>query len=314
MGAYVLSFMTPLSMGRNDSISTYGFFPGVCLRSRNSCRLSQLRQHGAHIVKATQLDEVESKRSTDESSSIPYVKLERFTTAVAYVGFVLFAFFLAPGSITDVGEIGRILSGKLDDVNDLFFAIFNLVGVLSINMAVLLNAGSGVQKRLSTGLFSFAGIFVGFGALGPYLLGREYAPCVYSQDVSKGGFFSRLLESRIFSIGTLIFTIWIYAFALGVFTPGTADVHDAMFYASYMSLERLLLTDRSVCVSTLDGLLLSILTLGPLIEDMKRRGWFVNGKMLESVLTAISVVSTPGLGVALYLILRPRLPRKANPS
>ncbi|CAN8066497.1 unnamed protein product [Agarophyton chilense] len=314
MTSFIRSFTLSWAVGRKFS-SKYGFSPGVCVVSRKICGATDFGRRRAYVIEALNVEEADTENTAPPSSTqTAFIKVERFATGAAYIGFISFALFLAPGSLSSTGEIGRILSGNVDDVNDLFFAIFCLLGTLSINMAVLLNPGAGAQKRLSTAVFSLLGVFFGFGALGPYLLGREYAPSVYTQDISKRGIFARLLESRFFSTGTLIFTLWTYAFALGAFTPGTAEVHDVLFFASYKGLERLLSADRFVCVSTLDGLLLSILTWGPLTEDMRRRGWFVTGKVLESILTALSILSTPGLGVALYLILRPRLPRKLNQS
>lgn len=53
---------------------------------------------------------------------------------------------------------------------------------------------------------------------------------------------------------------------------------------------------------------MSLLTWGPLTEDMRRRGWFTPGSEFESNITAASILSTPGFGAAVYLVLRPRLP------
>ncbi|PXF49279.1 hypothetical protein BWQ96_00853 [Gracilariopsis chorda] len=259
-------------------------------------------------------DEMKTETSSTSTPSkstspVPSIRVERVATGVAAAVFAIYGLVLAPGSLTDLGEIGRILSGRLDEVNDLFFAIFNLLGAVSFNFAVLLNPGASRQKLLSTGLFSFLGVFFGFGALGPYLAAREYVPSVSSEEVAAQGITSRVLESRAFSVGLLVYVLWIYAFALGVFTPGTENLHDAIFYAAGVNLFRLFSTDRFASVSVVDLVCLSLATWGPLTEDMRRRGWFAEGRLSESYLTALSIASTPGLGVALYLIMRPRLPK-----
>lgn len=297
-----------------------GSFASGCSRG-NKTLSSTCQRHRFRFTRTTCSKTEESATETSSESTpskpatqVPSIRLERIAAGVAAAAFLVYGFVLAPGSITDQGEIGRILRGELDEVNDLFFAIFNLLGALSVNFAVLLNPGASRQKRLSTGLFSFLGVFFGFGALGPYLAAREYAPSVSSKEVAKQGIISRALESRAFSIGTLVYVGWVYAFAFGLFTPGTENLHDAIFYAAGVNLFRLFATDHFASVSMVDLVCLSIATWGPLTEDMRRRGWFAEGRLTESYLTALSIASTPGLGVAMYLILRPRLPRSIGPS
>lgn len=267
------------------------------------------------------VDQKNSSKNADVASEVDSESVQssltttRYGLGAVYVGFLVFALFLAPGSWDDPGEIGKILSGQLGDTNDLFFAIVNLLGAASVNFAVLLNAGAPRQRKLPTVLFSFAGLFVGFGALGPYLVGRDYAPTVTAEEVRDRGFISRVLESRFFSVGTVIYALWAYVFALGFFSPGTIEFHDVVLYASSVDLLRLLTNDRAACATCANLLILCITVWGPLTEDMSRRGWFTEGRKLESVFTALSFTLVPVLGPALYLALRPRLPsRKGQES
>lgn len=255
----------------------------------------------------TQVDQTATNQMFKD---VPSIALQRYVTGFTYAAFVVYALFFAPGSISESVEYGKLFSGNFNDTNDIFFAIFNLVGATCINFAVLLNAGASRQTRLPTRWFSLLGVFVGFFALGPYLTARDYAPSATVEDVEKAGFISRILESRLFSIGNFLYTLWIYAFAFGLFSPGSEQLHDVMFYSSLVELGRMFTSDRAVCITIIDTVVLSIGTLGALTEDMKRRGWFEKGREGESLLTALSIILAPGLGPALYLALRPRLPHK----
>lgn len=243
---------------------------------------------------------------SEQNSNIP----PRYGLGAVYGGFAVYVLFFAPGSWNDAGQLGLILSGKLGEANDVFFAIFNLLGAASVNFAALLNAGAPRQGKLSTNLFSLAGFFVGFWAFGPYLIGREYAPNVVEEEVRDCGVVSRLLESKILGIGAVLYSLWAYAFALGLFSPGTIEYHDVVLYASVVDLFRLLSYDRGACSTCLDCVILCTVIWGPLTEDMSRRGWFKKGKNLESVLTALSFMLVPVLGPAVYLVLRPPLPSR----
>lgn len=239
---------------------------------------------------------------------------QRYALGVLYVGIVTYGLFFAPGSFENNNQLALILRGQVDEVNDLFFAVFNLLGAIAANFAVLLNAGAPKQKRLATWPFSLLGFVFGFGALGPYLVAREYAPSVTREDVQDRGFVSRLLESRFFSVGTVLYALWAYAFALGLFSPGTQEFHNIVFYSSWVDLTRIITSDRLAFTTCLDFVILSLLTWGPLTEDMSRRGWFTNGKELESALTAISFILVPGLGPAFYLVTRSQLPKRETPK
>lgn len=249
-----------------------------------------------------------SSEKEEETNAPSYVTIEKYLTAAAYAGFVIYGAFFAPGSFSEPGELQKILSGNLAEANDIFFAIFNLIGAIGINYAAVFNAGAAKQKKLSTNLFSSVGLLLGFLVLGPYMIGRTQVRKVTREEVEARGVFSRILESRIFGATVLMYCIWIYGFTFGLFTPGSEQLHDAMFYAAGVDLSRLFVTDRFVAMTTIDTCLLALLFWGPLTEDMRRRGWFASGQETESWLTALSILSAPGLGAALYLVLRPRLP------
>lgn len=155
-------------------------------------------------------------------------------------------------------------------------------------------------------------MFLGFPAFGPYFIAREYAPDVGRDELKS--FFSKVLESRFVHLPNVLYALFVYAFVFGAFTPGSEQFHDAMFYGAAVDFSRLFSSDRSVAVSTIDTIVLSIAMWWPLREDMTRRGWFRKGNVTDSIFTALSILAAPGLGPALYLFLRPRLPEHNKPK
>lgn len=237
------------------------------------------------------------------------VRNRKLVIGTFYAGFVAYATLLAPGDFFDAGAIGQIVAGKWGEVNDLYVAIFNMLGVIALNYIGLLNPGAGQQKKLPTALFTSLGLFLGFFAVGPYIAGREYVPSVTAEEVKERGFLSRVCESKGFAAFCLLSSLAWYAFALGVFSPDSIELRNVIFYSLCQDLGRMFTSDRGVHISMLDISVLSVLSWGPLTEDMRRRGWCFSGKGLtESAVTALSILAAPGLGVSLYLLLRPNLP------
>lgn len=239
-------------------------------------------------------------------SSPPY----RLLLAALYFSFAAFALFLGPGSPTQPdGELSKFLAGQFDETNDLFFALFVLMGGMGMNYAALLNAGAPRQNRfLPTQVFTILSIFIGFLGLGPYLIARSYVPAVSANEVREHGLISRVLENRWLSVCTVLLSLWCYAFALGVFTPGGQQYRDVVFYSAGVNLFRSIFSDRLVSTTCADFVILSTIIWGPLTEDMSRRGWFVEGRKFESALSALLFMLVPVLGPALYLSIRSPLP------
>lgn len=249
-------------------------------------------------------EQVTEKTSTHTDS----LRNGRIALAATYFAFVTYAFGFAPGSFLESEQTAGIFSRHFEEVNMIFFAIFNLLGAMGLNLATLLNAGASRQlKILPTEFFTAAGTFLGFAAIGPYLILRKYAPKVNWKEVRSRSVISRVLESRVFAISVSLFCAWAYAYGFGVFvdTAGDGALKDLIFVSSFAELARLVQIDRVVSVSCVDVLALSVATWGPLTEDMKRRGWFTEKRYGESLATALLILSTPGLGVALYSALRP---------
>lgn len=224
-----------------------------------------------------------------------------------YALFTVHNLAFGPGPLLDAGTIGQIVSGATDEVNDLVIAIFYGLGVVGLVYGGLLAPGAGKQTRLSTPLFSFAGIFAGFFGLGPYLAARDYAPAVSKEEFSESGPLVKLFESKFFALPTLGMALYVYALGLGLFAP--SEMRDVIFYACWQDTARLFASDRGIHATLIDGSILSLFMWGPLTEDMRRRGWrFDSENKLSSFANAVSILAAPVLGPALYLVLRPALP------
>lgn len=310
-----------MNLSRRKSVSLRSWKASSFVSSRllmpNEC------MHISCFRMKTDLDNVtdnQTNQTTNESDSpVDTPKSTRFFRlgiGIIYAAYVVYIFQL--GSVSDMESsdlvVPTILAGHWDDINTLFFSIFSIVASSALNIAALLNPAASQQKRIfPTEVFVTFGLFLGITALGPYLIGREYAPKVSADEVAKRGFFSRILESKWLGISSLLYSLYCYALAFGIFVPGDLNFHNIVFYAAAVDLSRLYQADWTAVATCLDFLILNILIWGPLTEDMKRRGWFTQGREVESTLTAISFVLLPAIGPALYLTTRPPLPSsKAN--
>lgn len=261
---------------------------------------------GSEINSAT-----EAKNDTppgDPEPSTP--SLRTAAIGALYVLFVVHNIGFGPGSLLDPGTIGQILSGKTQEVNDLVIAVFYGLGVIGNVYGGLLAAGAGKQKRLNSALFSIAGCILGFFGVGPYLAGREYAPVVSREELSRQGPVVKVFESKVFALGTLGLALYVYVTGLGLLAP--SEMRDVIFYSCWQDTARLFASDRGIHATLLDGALLSVLMWGPLTEDMRRRGWVFDNENKSSFVNALSILAAPCLGPALYLLLRPQLPSETK--
>jgi hypothetical protein len=247
----------------------------------------------------------------DGPDSDPFPQKWRLAAiGVLYAAFTVHNIRFGPGSLTDSGALGQILSGKTDEVNDLLIAVFYGLGVIGGVYGGLLAPGAGKQDRLSTALFSTAGCVLGFFAVGPYLAARVYAPSVSSEELGAQGWVNKLFESKLFAWSTLGMAMYVYVTGLGLLAP--AEMRDIIFYSCWQDTARLFASDRGVHATVLDGAVLSMLMWGPLTEDMRRRGWVFDKNNISSFVNAILILAAPCLGPALYLVLRPSLPSNSK--
>lgn len=233
----------------------------------------------------------------------------RIGLGVMYILFEVYGLFFSPSDINNSLVLKQIFSGQFQEINMIYAAIFTLLGAIGVNYAMLLNAGASRQRKfLPTSIFSLSSIFLGFFSVGPYLIFRQFAPNVTRNEVDERGSLAKLLESRWLGLFNLVICVGCYIYGFGLLLQGSETWHDMVFFSSFVNLLRLFSSDKFVNVSCVDFLALSLLSWGPLSEDMRRRGWFCAGKNVESTITALIILSTPALGPALYLTLRPSLP------
>lgn len=224
---------------------------------------------------------------------------------VLYVAFVLQGAVFGPGKLGDPGVLGLIFSGRLSEVNDLYLSVFNCLGVVAGVYAALLMPAESKQPKLNPLIFSIFGFAFGFGALGPYLALRKFVPRVSREDLSSSRI-ARFLESKFYAVSLLAYAIFTYVLGLGLAAPSAT--RDTVLFTCWLDTVHLFQTDRLVHASLLDAALLCILLWGPLCEDMRRRGWIFDRKHIDSYINAACVLAAPGLGPALYLVLRSPLP------
>jgi hypothetical protein len=199
-----------------------------------------------------------------------------------WVGFITYAFLLAPPDQPETLTLIQNLStGKLEGINPLIVALFNIMGILPAIYSCLLFADGRMQK-FPAWPFAIGSFAVGAFALLPYLSLRE----PNSEFSGKKNWFLKFWDSRLTGvfIALAAFTLVTYGFTQG-------DWHD--FVQQWQ-------TSRFINVMSLDFCLLSLLFPTLLRDDMARRG-LTNKRIFWMV------ALMPLLGAAVYLALRPPL-------
>ena len=208
--------------------------------------------------------------------------MNRFIFWSFWLGFVLYAFILAPPNRPDTAElILRLATGAWEGINPIVVALFNAMGLWPMAYAALaLVDGHGQNQRAwPFVLVSFA---VGAFALLPYLALRQPNP---NFSGSKS-LLLRLVEARW--LGALLTA---GAIALAAFALLKGDWPD--FWQQWQ-------TGRFIHVMSLDFCALWLLFPVLLKDDMARRG------LSQPWITA-AVLALPLVGACLYLTLRPPL-------
>jgi hypothetical protein len=208
--------------------------------------------------------------------------MARLIFVVLWLGFVGYAFLLAPPDQPDTADlILRLSTGAWDGLNPALIALFNAMGIWPmVYAAVALVDGRG--QRLWAWPFVAASFAVGAFALLPYLALRAPVPWVGPADRPW-----RIVASRIFGAGLAI--------AAGVLLGWGMVAGDwPAFWQQWQ-------TSRFVHVMTLDFCALWLLFPVLLVDDLPRRNLGDQRWILPAVL------ALPLVGAALYLALRPPL-------
>lgn len=197
-----------------------------------------------------------------------------------WLGFVLYAFILAPPDRPDTADlILKLSTGAWEGINPTVIALFNAMGLWPMAYAALaLIDGHGQKQRAwPFVLVSFA---VGAFALLPYLALRQPNPHFSG---SKSALL-RLLEARWLGAALTAGAIALASFAL--------------LKGDWLNFWQQWQTSRFIHVMSLDFCALWLLFPVLLRDDMARRG-------LSQPWVPAAVLALPLVGAGLYLALRP---------
>lgn len=170
-----------------------------------------------------------------------------------WLGFVTYAFVLAPPNQPDTFELIKNLStGKWEGINPLVVSLFNIMGVFPIIYSCLLFI-DGRGQKIPAAPFASLSFGVGAFALLPYLALRKPNP----KFIGKKNIFLKVLDSRLTGIGLSIGAIAIVGYGLN---------------GDWINFVQQWQTDRFIHVMSLDFCLLCLLFPALLGDDMARRG------------------------------------------
>jgi hypothetical protein len=197
-----------------------------------------------------------------------------------WIGFITYAFILAPPDQPDTFDLIRRLStGDWQGINPSIIAIFNAMGIWPMVYAcVALIDGQG--QKIPAWPFVLGSFAVGAFALLPYLALRQ--PNAKFLGPKTG--LLRLVDSRWLGAGLLLGAVAILGF--GLFKGDWAD-----FWQQWQ-------TNRFIHVMTLDFCVLWVLFPALLQDDMARRD-------LKQPWIYAGVIALPLVGACFYLTLRP---------
>ncbi|MBN3905078.1 MAG: DUF2834 domain-containing protein [Nostoc sp. NMS1] len=172
-----------------------------------------------------------------------------------WLGFVIYAFFLAPPEQPGTFDLIKNLStGQWQGINPLVIALFNLMGIWPlIYSAVVFIDGRG--QKIPAWLFATTSFAVGIFALLPYLVLRE----PNNQFVGKKNILLKLLDSRVTGVVLTVATVLLVAYGL--------------IGGDWGSFVQEWQTNRFINVMSLDFSLLCLLFPALLGDDMARRSW-----------------------------------------
>ena len=204
--------------------------------------------------------------------------LRKITFGLLWLGFISYAFFLAPPEQPDTFELIKNLStGNWQGINPLIISLFNIMGIWPfIYSAVVFFDGRG--QRISAWPFALGAFALGAFSLLPYLALRE----PNQKFVGEKNLFLKILDSRILGI---------------LLTTGTALLLASGLQGDWSDFVHQWQNSRFIHVMSLDFVILSLLFPTLLGDDMARRGWKDN--------QLFWLFAMPLFGALIYLCVRP---------
>lgn len=207
--------------------------------------------------------------------------------ASLWLGFILYAFFLAPPALPDTLEtILQLSSGQWDGLNPAIVALFNLMGIWPMIYACLALI-DGPGQKIPAWPFVVGSFALGAFALLPYLALREPNPTFAASKTKLFSLLDAVWTGRLIALGSLVLL------GYGVLNGDWAD------FAQQWR------TSQFIHVMSLDFCMLCAVVGALLKDDMAKRN--LNNPALFWAATLI-----PLLGVSFYLSIRPPLPEAAS--
>lgn len=237
-----------------------------------------------------------------------------FGIALVWVALLTYALKFAPGTTPEAREadqvlLGQILSTPFDGtVSPLFVCVFNMLGIWPVIYSATLLPGAKQQSPLPAWPFVAASFFLGAFALSPYLAIREYRGTQNTSKIEDVDWVTQnILETKWNALLLFAGALYLTLFALGNgiiggFAPGDA----------WITFLPLFMSSLTAHVSCIDFLVLWMFYSPVLLEDGRRRGSFLGSPSswsAEEVSIFTLCAGVPVFGGALWLLLRPQLPK-----
>ncbi|MBW4555475.1 MAG: DUF2834 domain-containing protein [Trichormus sp. ATA11-4-KO1] len=209
--------------------------------------------------------------------------LRKIAFGVLWLGFITYAFLLAPPNQPDTFELIQNLSlGQWQGINPLVIALFNLMGIWPVvYSAVMLIDGR--DQKIPAWLFAIASFAVGAFAIVPYLALRKSN----QEFIGKKNLLIKLLDSRVIGFVVTIAAVILVTYGL---------------QGDWGNFVQQWQTNRFIHLMSLDFCLLCLLFPTLLGDDMARRGW-------QNAQFFWLIALVPLFGPLIYLCVRPPLPK-----
>ncbi len=213
--------------------------------------------------------------------------MQRIGFALLWLGFLLYAFLLAPPDDPSTATvIQNLVTGQWQSINPLVIALFNILGVLPMAYACLMLL-DGRGQRIRAFPFVLVSFGVGAFAIIPYLALRQSNPTFTGEK----NLLLKLLDSR-WTGGAIALS----ALVLLLFGVVAGDWSD--FVQQWQ-------TSRFIHVMSLDFCLTSLLFPALLGDDMRRRN-------MHTPRLFWTLALLPLFGLLIYLVVRSPLKTSAQ--